>query len=800
MPQTQSIAFTNFAGGLNSEATPLNTPEKDLLVANNIVLINNGAVRRRKGVTFIDPTTRNGLVTQDWSYKYFNGGDTGNLFNSIGNDDNAAGSTSTYQAWDRCVQTFTAQLAQTNGKAYRYLFIQLGTALVVYDYSQYSYLKSAPIYTARNFFNGFHRAQFIQAGNIVFIVGKGVKQLKYLEPVNGSFELKTLQVKVRKFKDTAHISDSVVYFPKHKMPEDRRQQSQTNVGDAIYLCIREHEVDSSIVPTKTETQVIQGIGDSTTTTEIILKYGSEINYSVAPNPFTGENGGNEYWEFWAYMTDSGAPEWGKSDDIQDPYIFHSGVIDLGPEGNVSFSTGCCAVGRLWVAGYEGKPNSVFFSQYVTEREDVKRYGRFYQKADPYSVAFINDTAIVDTDGGEIILHEAVGIKQIIPYKEGVLVFGTNGVWLISGTDGFKPTSYKVQKVSNEGALNAECVVSYEDMVVFFSYSGVYAINKKNDFLDNLKLDNISVKIKTLYERIPNINKENSLVRYNLLEKKIYFLYNKIPHDWQSVNNKNGSGNHFRSALVFDIALQSWYELNLEDDPSGTQPFIADMIALPIDTTQTEENIYKSVIDDSDLNPATSELVFDDNLEVVTNQIPVQYTKYTNFVVVGQYDPALNLGYFRFDLGLLEGTEFVDFVDTPYESAFDSDMAFAYVNFGDTLREKGVPYIQLLFKRVEDFVLDDNEVDTNEGGCLIRVGFDWSSSNVNHKYGEFKSCYFPDRFNQTMIAGLNPGSEVVDYKYKVRGRGKSVQIELKNDGNKDFYVYGWQLLVRAFVRE
>ena len=104
MPKTQPVNYFNFAGGLNSEATPLNTPPNDLLSAENIRLNRNGSLERRTGIDFLG-TPSNGTFTTPVSDYY----------------DASVGSASTYELWDMPTNMFTANFSAYNRLIYDHI-------------------------------------------------------------------------------------------------------------------------------------------------------------------------------------------------------------------------------------------------------------------------------------------------------------------------------------------------------------------------------------------------------------------------------------------------------------------------------------------------------------------------------------------------------------------------------------------------------------------------------------------------------------------------------------------------------
>ena len=86
-------------------------------------------------------------------------------------------------------------------------------------------------------------------------------------------------------------------------------------------------------------------------------------------------------------------------------------------------------GRVWYAGMEGAryTNNVYFSQVVGD--DPNKAAKCYQEADP-TAEEINE--LVATDGGVLGLEEVGKIFNLIPIGSSLVVVAENGVWAISG--------------------------------------------------------------------------------------------------------------------------------------------------------------------------------------------------------------------------------------------------------------------------------------------------------------------------------------------------------------------------------
>lgn len=779
-----AVNFFTFTGGINSEATPLSIKPEDLLACENAKIERNGSITRRKGIDFIE-----------------NNGDS--RFVESSTLDSAAGVNATYGMWDLPSSMFYTTVYDSNGVPRKFLFATLGDNVRIFNVDNISTISDIEDYEPQwfNSYSGvygklfagypvaqdisllqtsstvqdqtnngfaglynttnqpkFKKTNFTSDKNRVFIINE------YLPPImctytNDRWEWRYVGIRWRDLDDE-DTSDHVVYRAK----KDTTQYGTTN-SDLIFhisTCIKSHT-------TTTNTQY--------------------------PPAALGEKGDTHFWDFlyatYTSPVDIDMIKWRldrssgifSSDRATGDFSYKSNVV---PFSDI-FSNGTSAFGRLWLCGTSKKPNHIFFSQMVIEEDEDRRYGFMFSKADPRSQY---DAAPSDTDGGYIVINDAVRITSLIPYKNGVLAFAPNGVWFVGGVSGgsFRPTAYSVEKISDMGLVSPDAVTKYENIIFFFSQSGIYVIQPHEQDPNSLTTISVSDKIQSKYLAIPTICKELSLASYNSAEKRLYFWHNDEIFDWTTANNKHNTPTHFRRCLIYDVPLAAWYEYTLINDDVGTK--LAVLSAYPLNVGNISS--LDDVVDELDV------IVTDEasNDVQVYSAISTTAAISTNLLILGKADPAT--GTFKQAFGLLDASSNTDFsLEAVDEESFDSDIEFAHTQLNDIFIEKSIPYIQFLFKRVESGVVDGNNIDTNEGGAKGRFIFDWATgSNAGPKYGELKDIYFPDRSTESYFNTTDPNIQVVTYRHKLRGRGKSFRIQIVNDGDRPFSLYGYQLLVRG----
>lgn len=136
------------------------------------------------------------------------------------------------------------------------------------------------------------------------------------------------------------------------------------------------------------------------------------------------------------------------------------------------------------------------------------------------------------------------------------------------------------------------------------------------------------------------------------------------------------------------------------------------------------------------------------------------------------------------------------------SLHDFELAGVYQSYlvtqpetlGNYTRQKGVPLIQAFFRRTE------NSISGYSGGqylydapssCNLSLRFDWDTTKSTTPKQVYKAL--PPRFiPPTIPYNLPFGNEMVVFKDKIRGKGRSVQVRFDSVGNNRMDIYGFSL--------
>jgi hypothetical protein len=80
--------------------------------------------------------------------------------------------------------------------------------------------------------------------------------------------------------------------------------------------------------------------------------------------------------------------------------------------------------------------------------------------------------------------------------------------------------------------------------------------------------------------------------------------------------------------------------------------------------------------------------------------------------------------------------------------------------------------------------------TTPSGAYLRMRWGWSLTDLSNRWDIVQNAYRPQK------DFLH--DEFVESRIHIRGRGKSYQIEIRNDSNKDFRLAGMNSLVRNYA--
>lgn len=209
------------------------------------------------------------------------------------------------------------------------------------------------------------------------------------------------------------------------------------------------------------------------------------------------------------------------------------VYDFNRSANVSgatdfeieqerFQTSAFHAGRVFYSGLKVPSHSsrIYFTQVITS---PAQYGDCFQVNDPTSETLFD---LLPTDGGFIDIIDAGAIIKMVPVLNSLLVFATNGIWTITGSQGigFSATDYSINRLSSLVNYSHTSFVDVDGIPYWWNLDGIYTVSPDRQ-TNSLRVQSLTDgTIRSFYLEIPSESK--SLVRgaYDPFLKRIHWAY------------------------------------------------------------------------------------------------------------------------------------------------------------------------------------------------------------------------------------------------------------------------------------
>lgn len=394
-----------------------------------------------------------------------------------------------------------------------------------------------------------------------------------------------------------------------------------------------------------------------------------------------------------------------------------------------------AFGRI----FYGAPNRVYFSQVYND--DLASLAKCYQRNDPTDT---ENPDLLANDGGELFIQGAGSIRAMKEFWKGILIFAERGVWFLSGGEtNFSALSYRVEKISDARIISVRSGVSLEGAVFCLSETGIIriAINESG----HIQADNITeLTINSWYENFirpsPASSEERpgeSILGTVDLAKKEILWFHPLTNE----------------GVIYNIRAQAFYPQLYNLDPSESTSFIFN-----------------------------KELGF------------------THTTLIQEFDNDSQAYIYSLRYGCLDCAEFED-----YGESFDSYLVTNFNTVGNFARKKSIPIMSVFFNKTETSVDVDNEgnyVFDNPSACTLQVLWDWNSSDAGGRLTTPRSIYNPMPKRRGFLKqaegeeSFDTGETVIEFKDKIRGKGRAVQFRLEAEEGKDMQLLGYNVTFSA----
>lgn len=395
-------------------------------------------------------------------------------------------------------------------------------------------------------------------------------------------------------------------------------------------------------------------------------------------------------------------------------------------------------GRVWYAGtnHPRLASRIFFSQII---ESDAQYGKCYQVADPTDERVPD---LVPTDGGVIVIPEIADVVDIMDYGQVLLIFATNGVWMIgAGANGyFSATSYSVRKITDQGAVGPGSIVLAESTPFYWSYSDIFAIvqDPNSGFLTGQNMS--SLKVNRLINGIPHGYKRSIQGCYDDLNKRIVWLYGNADGDIAPVDYQYNYG------LTYDLRLQAFVKYKFVLSSTG---YLAGAF------------VTKGSISANDSNKI----------------------KYLGVTGVGT------------ELSVSEASNSTDFKDWGIAEP-EAYVVTGFETLKDPSRTKFAPYVHVFNYKTETGynVVGDEYSPVGESSVLLQARWDWADLSVSGKWGTAWETYRHRRMyspSDPTTDSFDDGFPLLWTRNRVRGSGRSLHLKFSAGAGKDAHIAGWK---------
>lgn len=498
---------------------------------------------------------------------------------------------------------------------------------------------------------------------------------------------------------------------------------------------------------------------------------TRVSKYIKGNSITDEPGRSEnaltWWElqrsdypsnsdiFWVYRNSVGAfskeaieiKSLGNTPAPRGHFIYNAFDVDRTSKTGISGLTrqqtnsrpSCVAnyAGRIFYAGVSasGYSNNLYFSQLIESDDD---FGKCYQNNDPTSEVYFD---LLDTDGGVIPIPE---LEQIVALKvagEGLIIFGTNGVYALRGNEGslFKATGYTLQKISPVPALSPLSIIEVDEGILWWNAEAIYSLTRDQIGISYI-VSNVSKQtIQTLVNSIPSDNRQYIKGAYNKRDQIVRWIYS---------SSESITGFEYNSVLELNVLSKAFYKYSID---TTLGPRIVGIVSI---SGNNRIDTLEDVTDSSGVTVTNSagQDVQIESSRFISNQ---EVLKFAVSGDISSGNPGLTYGQ-------LQNTNFKDW------ESFDS-IGVSYSSYGYTGYRVRGDFLRTFNTTPIVFVLEDVT------GGKLEVSALWD-------YGLRESL--PQQIYKDTTA------DYLVRRVKMRGKGRSMQIHFRSVGDAPFRLIGW----------
>lgn len=414
-------------------------------------------------------------------------------------------------------------------------------------------------------------------------------------------------------------------------------------------------------------------------------------------------------------------------------------IPIVSSGNNRPSTSAFHAGRVFYSGVNSKEytSKVYFSQII---QNPTHFEKCYQENDPTS-QFSPD--LLPTDGGVIAIANAGRVYRLWSTNNSLLVFASQGVWEITGSQGigFSATDYTVKRISSAATNSPLSFVDVDGMPVWWGLDDIWVA------LSDTRLGGISIKsltqetIQAFYEDIPDVCRSLAKGSYSNKDRTVQWVYRTTAHTEPSTRQ------NYDGILVFDTRTQSFSPWTIPTSPAAVKG---------ICVLQGQGSVL------------SSDLVTDLGAPVTDMGVVVTDASLAPTVVTAQFKYTTQLGPTSFSYSEPKEGVYRDWstlvVGGTVAPAF---FVSGYRIRGDAMRDQQSNYMTVY------------GTPDPPSRFTVRCIWDYALDEVAVRWSTPQMVFMNDQKYQYR-----------GKKLKLRGHGKSVQFRVDSVDDYDFNIIGW----------
>jgi hypothetical protein len=429
----------------------------------------------------------------------------------------------------------------------------------------------------------------------------------------------------------------------------------------------------------------------------------------------------------------------------------SGIADLPVETTDPNRPRVCAffAGRVWYGGTNSSDtlNKLYFSQIIQNNNQI---GRCYQANDPTNETLFD---LLPTDGGVIEVSGAGTIYKLFPYGNALLVFASNGIWAIAGSQGlgFVANDYSVTKISAVEQNSNTSFVSVEGAPFWWTGEAVCTVTTQDNYTFQVQKvsDN---KIREFFLTIPEVCKQQAVGSFNPSTRILHWLYRST--DPATVDEVT----QFDRVLALNLLTGAFY-----------------VHTVPVHDVKVHSiEMFKGFAGESEV------------IEVVVNGTPLQ-TDGGDDVVIFDIQGNTSVPVFKYLVSYIDGdgnSQFtfaeihgLDYVDwASYEDADPATYRSEFIT-GYKIHTDG----QRFFQSNYIFVFLDTD-SGDDPSCYVQSIWDYAETGDTGKWSSKQQVYNSNLTDR----GVN------FRRLKLRGKGRALQLRFTSEAQKPFAIIGWSI--------